>query len=50
MSMWPTWRAVSSIRWVTTQRNVVGRMSPAERRSNDAAPSRTASAAAVSSR
>ena len=37
MSMCPTWRAVSSITWVTTQRSVVGSASLAAARSNDGA-------------
>ena len=35
MSMWPAWRAVSSMRWTTTQRSVVGRISPREGRSKE---------------
>jgi hypothetical protein len=46
--MWPTWRAVSSRRWNTTQRSVVGRISPDEVRSREPAPSKTTSAASVS--
>ena len=44
MSMCPTWRAVSSIRWNTAQRNVVGRRSPREGRSSEVTCSRTMSA------
>ena len=37
MSMWPTWRAISSTRCVTIQRSVVGRIAAVEGRSSEPA-------------
>ena len=50
MSMWPAWRAVSSIMWNMAQRHVVGRKSAFEGWSSDGTRSSAASARAHSSR